>query len=89
MRKDLRQHLHQIINYYRLDLDHETERKGSPYTLVCTKNRASYKRRLEEYTADLLRMQSLLGSAPEGERQEEARRLVRLEEALARGGGAG
>lgn len=89
VRKDLRRHLHEIIEHYRLDLDHETERKGSPYTLVCTKNRASYKRRLEEYAEDLVHMHLLLTSAPKGDRREEAGRIARLEEALARGGGTG
>ena len=89
VRKDLRKHLHQIIDRHRTDLSHETERRGSPYTLVCTKNRASHRRRLREYADDLVWMESLLASAPERERREteEARRVVRLEQALAGGGG--
>jgi predicted 2-oxoglutarate/Fe(II)-dependent dioxygenase YbiX len=42
VRKDRRQHLHQIIERHKCDLTHITERRGSPYTLVCTKTTASY-----------------------------------------------
>ncbi len=42
VRKDRRQHLHQIIDRHKCDLTHVTERRGSPYTLVCTKTTASY-----------------------------------------------
>ena len=86
VRTDLRRHLHQVIDRRGLDLDHETERRGSPYTLVCTKNRASHQRRLEEYAEDLRCMGTLLLSMPEGggrgvgsgraERLEEARRAA-------------
>jgi hypothetical protein len=40
--KKRRQHLHQIIDRNRCDLTHVTERRGSPFTLVCTKTTASY-----------------------------------------------
>jgi hypothetical protein len=42
VRKDRRRHLHQIIDCHKCDLTHVTERRGSPYTLVCTKTTASY-----------------------------------------------
>jgi hypothetical protein len=42
VRKDRRRHLHQIIGRHQCDLTHVTERRGSPYTLVCTKTTASY-----------------------------------------------
>ena len=67
LRKDLRAHLHQIIEQHRLDIDHVTERRGRPYTLVCTKNRASHKRRLREYAEDVAAMRTLIRSAPPGE----------------------
>lgn len=51
-RKDLRQHLHQQIKRYQLDLSHVTERRGSPQTLVCTKTQASYKRRRAQFQED-------------------------------------
>ena len=47
-----------------------TERRGRPYTLVCTKNRASYKRRLTEYGKDISWIRSLIRSAPGGKRAE-------------------
>jgi hypothetical protein len=42
VRKERRRHLHQIIERHKCDLTHVTERRGSPYTLVCTKTTASY-----------------------------------------------
>jgi len=42
VRKDRRRHLHQIIESHKCDLTHATERRGRPYTLVCTKTTASY-----------------------------------------------
>ncbi len=80
--KDFRKHIHRMIEELRLDIDHETERKGSPYTLVCVKNRASYKRRLDEYAEDVRYIGRLLTLVPQGE-TEEAERLQRLEAAKA------
>jgi hypothetical protein len=48
-----RQHLHQIIDGRRLDTTHVTERRGRPYTLVCTKTKASYQRALKAHHVDL------------------------------------
>ncbi|MDE2973857.1 MAG: hypothetical protein OXU64_03890 [Gemmatimonadota bacterium] len=87
VRKDLRKHLHRVIDRHRLDMHHVTERTGRPYTLVCTKNRAGHERRLEEYAEDLRRMSSLLTSIPEGERRGGGTgRAEMLDEALATGG---
>ncbi len=58
-RKDLRQHLHQQIDSYRLDCAHVTERVGRPYTLVCTKNQATYQRNLKQYETDCELLQEL------------------------------
>ena len=66
LRKDLRAHLHQIIDNQRLDIEHVTERRGRPFTLVCTKTRASHKRRRAEYAKDVSCMQGLIESAPGG-----------------------
>ena len=66
LRKDLRAHLHQIIDNQQLDIEHVTERRGRPFTLVCTKTRASHKRRRAEYAKDVSCMQGLIGSAPGG-----------------------
>ena len=53
MRKERRQHLHQTIERHGLDMTHVTERKGSPQTLVCTKNRRTYQRQSDQYKADV------------------------------------
>ena len=53
-----------------------TERRGRPYTLICTKNRASYERRLAEYAEDVSRMRSLVRLAPAGERDEAPLSLI-------------
>ncbi len=92
VRKDRRKHLHRTIDGYGLDIDHVTERRGSPYTLVCTKNRDGHKRRLREYAEDLRWMASLVECAPEGPagaRLLEVDRVVeRLKGAVAVGGAA-
>jgi hypothetical protein len=49
VRKERRQHLHQQIDAHGCDVDHVTDRRGSPQTLVCTKNRASYERQQQAF----------------------------------------
>ncbi|MXX07497.1 MAG: 2OG-Fe(II) oxygenase [Gammaproteobacteria bacterium] len=85
LRKDLRQHLHGQIDGHRLDMSHVTERRGSPFTLVCTKNRASYERRLEEYAEDVEWMRTLMRIPPTGDAADDtvAMSLRCLEEAIA------
>ena len=83
LRKDLRAHLHQTIDRRGLDIEHVTERRGRPFTLVCTKTRAAYQRRLAEYAADVSCMRGLIGSVPQEEQAERsAPDLVRLREAV-------
>ena len=48
-----RQHVAGTIRASGCDLDLVTERKGRPYTLICTKNQASYERRVQQRRADL------------------------------------
>ena len=87
LRAELRGHLHRIIEYNKLDIDHETERRGRPYTLVCTKNRASHKRRLVEYSRDISRMRRLIRFSPGGPQVAEcAPHLARLQAAVAASG---
>ena len=80
LRKELRRHLHRQIDTYGLDMFHETERRGRPFTLVCTKNRASYRRRLDEFAGDVARMEALIRLAPAGtndtDRKEGLRRAT-------------
>jgi hypothetical protein len=59
VRKERRQHLHQSIQRHGLDMTHVTERKGSPQTLVCTKDRRSYQRRCEQYRKDIASLAAL------------------------------
>ena len=59
VRQDRRQHLHQMIEKHGLDITHITERKGSPQTLVCTKDRRSYERRCEQYRKDIAALTAL------------------------------
>jgi hypothetical protein len=60
LRKDRRQHLHQQIQRHGLDMAHDTERRGSPQTLVCTKTRRTYERQCAERNADVMAMSTLL-----------------------------
>ena len=54
-----RLHVEDSIRQSRCDVDCATERKGSPYVLVCSKNRASYEKRVEQRRADLDDLQRL------------------------------
>ena len=74
LRKDLRAHLHRTIDAHGLDVDHETERRGRPFTLVCTKNRQSHKKRVAEYSTDIQWMRRLTDIAPELARETAALR---------------
>jgi len=70
VRQDRRQHLQGKIGQFDLDMTHETERKGSPQTLVCTKTRRTYQRLRECHAADCAAMGTLLalaGGAATGE----------------------
>ena len=63
LRKELRRHVHGIINGNGLDMTHETERSGRPYTLVCTKTRGAYERRRTRYAVDIAHMRLLVAAA--------------------------
>ncbi|MCY4077017.1 MAG: 2OG-Fe(II) oxygenase [Acidobacteria bacterium] len=84
LRKELRAHLHQTIDRRGLDIEHVTERRGRPFTLVCTKTRATYRRRLAEYALDVSCMRRLAGVAPVGAHAARcAPDVARLREAAA------
>ena len=84
LREDLRAHLELAIRRRGLDIEHVTERRGRPFTLVCTKTRASYGRRLAEYADDVACMRRLIRAAPAGEQAAGcAADLARLREAVA------
>ena len=65
MRQNLRQHVETMIERLRLDIRCETERKGSPHTLICTKTRATYERRCAQYAEDVAHMRLLIAAAPQ------------------------
>ncbi|MDY3553514.1 2OG-Fe(II) oxygenase [Gemmata sp. JC717] len=50
--QDRRSHLENTIRNRGCDVDCKTERFGSPHTLVCTKNTASFRARLKKYHDD-------------------------------------
>ena len=63
VRQDLRRHLHLEIDSNRLSVSHKTERRGRPFTLVCTKNRSGFHRRLDVYRTDVSHMEFLVKMA--------------------------
>jgi len=72
-----RQAIHQTINQLGLDMTHVTERKGRPFTLVCTKTRATYKRACNQHQSDLAVMRRLL-ALPPAETPEFSKMATRL-----------
>ena len=83
LRKELRTHLHRTIEFRGLDIDHRTERRGRPFTLVCTKNRRSHERRLAEYSDDIGWMRRLMDIAPDdGRDADRAREIAELRAAV-------
>jgi len=45
-------------------MTHSTERAGSPQTLVCTKHRRTFDRRMEQYKEEIAAMRTLVKLAP-------------------------
>jgi hypothetical protein len=56
-----RSHVAATIRGSHVDLDTATDRRGRPYSLVCTKNQASYERRVKQRTQDLADLNRLGG----------------------------
>ena len=61
LNKERRRHLHGIIERNRCDATHITERKGRPFTLVCTKTTASYERACKTFERDKRNLSRLVG----------------------------
>ena len=59
MKQDRRSHLENMIANHGLDMTYLTDRKGTPQTLVCTKDRRTYKRRCDQYRKDIAALASL------------------------------
>jgi hypothetical protein len=51
--QQIRTHVENEISRASADVDTETLRRGSPHSLICTKNQASYKRRVIQRKQDL------------------------------------
>jgi len=67
MKKERRDHLEKEIRSHTCDLDLTLDRRGSPQTLVCTKNKASYQVKLKTYHQDqesLATVRSIEASLP-------------------------
>jgi len=47
-----RSHIQHAISMNKCDVDYITQKKSRPYSMVCTKNQASYKRRVEQAQRD-------------------------------------
>lgn len=82
VRADLRQTLHRAIQEHRLDMTHVTERRGSPYPLVCTKTRASFHQKCKQHRADKTLIKRLLALADTG--RQPGPLVARLEQTIAR-----
>ena len=67
VKKERRQHLHNAIDKHRLDMTHVTERVGSPQTLVCTKDRRTFDRRMKQYGHEIAAMRTLIGLTPKSD----------------------
>jgi hypothetical protein len=63
-----RSHVEGSIRNDGCDLDCVTEQRGRPYTLRCTKNQASYERRVEQRRQDLAHLARLEGKTADGAR---------------------
>lgn len=83
LRQDRRQHLHQQIERHRLQMTHTTERRGSPQTLVCTKDCRNHRQRCELYRQDIAAM-AVLSGLGRGALGARASLLTRIEGARAR-----
>ena len=57
--QQVRSHVENEINRASADVDMQTLRKGSPHSLICTKNQASYQRRVTQRKQDLADLTAL------------------------------
>jgi len=58
-----RRHVADKVQRANADLDLTTDKRGRPYTLVCTKNQASYERRVRQRALDLQHRERLGGDS--------------------------
>lgn len=85
VRQDRREHLQRQIAQHGLDMDHVTDRTGSPQTLVCRKTRESYRRQCRQHAEDIAAMralQALAVAAPDADRARLAAAVARQPQAV-------
>lgn len=59
-KEDFRVHIEDQVKKFKIDVDCKTEKgKGSPYTLICTKNQASYERAKKQQAEDIALFENL------------------------------
>lgn len=75
IKKERRRHLHNMIDRHQLDMTHETERVGSPQTLVCTKDRRTFDRRVNQYRDEIAAMRTLVKLAPKAGEEALSKRM--------------
>lgn len=83
VRAEVRGHLRDEIRHADVDLECETERRGRPYTLVCTKTAAGYEKRVGRYAADVESIRLLIATAPEDNSPAIGETLAMLKRAVA------
>jgi hypothetical protein len=83
VRQDRRQHVQAAMLGEGFDMSHETDRTGSPQTLVCTKTRRIYQNRLKQYASDVEAFGTLLKIA-DGFPKELKAPVEKLSEAVRR-----
>ena len=84
VKKERRRHLHNVIDRHRLDMTHVTERAGSPQTLVCTKDRRTFDRRVKQYKDEIAAMRTLVRLAAKSGGASDLSK--RMEDAVKRAG---
>ena len=84
VRQEIRRHLREEIGHADVDLECTTERRGRPFTLVCTKTAAGYEKRVERHAADIDSIQLLIQAAPEGDSPGIGETLAILKGAVSR-----
>ena len=87
VRQDRRHHLEGMIQSKRLDMSCETDPRGRPQSLVCTKNLASYERECARHRKHLASMKKLLALSVENNAEASALNR-RMREATGRRGAA-
>lgn len=56
-----RSHVEDTIKRAHADIDVKTERRGSPYSLICAKNQASYEQRVRQRKSDIQNARAIVG----------------------------